>query len=301
MASDGLKIVKIKINGKVVTPQESEYGHPRKFTAEHIDEIENQLREMSLSQFKDYNRAKWTAKQWLEEYEIDELFRAISSYRYQQEIRRKLQKLRKRAKQIRDAIAEMLVDIPKGVGITTKDLILESPKIIRILVECGYSDIYHPNAIKFIHSQIRRIVDKDYKLYQGCEFIQSLPMPISSGTASYAGVAESTTVAEALVDLKRKKPTLTREWVNCTEEQLRKVIELDYKRRMGSIKSLASRSQRYGMPFNAEELLKKIIEREPPSEWRDKMIKLIEEEMRKNPHSVKQIQQKEEQEKEKWK
>jgi hypothetical protein len=89
--------------------------------------------------------------------------------------------------------------VPQGKGITTKDLILESHQVIRILVECGYSDIYHPYAMKFIHGQIRRIIYKDYEQYSGVQFFASLPMPIKSGTASYAASVRGTTIADAAV------------------------------------------------------------------------------------------------------
>jgi hypothetical protein len=272
----------------------------RYLTAEQREELREKLYQEGFERVEK-RMENWTIKDWWEDYKWETLMNDLRNQEELELYKQNLQKLKKRGKEVRDALAKRLADVPKGEGITTKDLILESHKIIRILVECGYSDIYHPYAVNFIHSQIRRIIKKDWELYPGCETIHSLPIPISSGSASYAGVAEGTTIASALVDLKRKKPTLTRAWVNCTQEQIRKVIELDYKRRMGIIKSMAQFSERVDMPFNPEETYKQLIEEERPSVWRDEMIKLIEEERRKNPHNKKLEEEKDKQEREKWK
>jgi hypothetical protein len=91
-------------------------------------------------------------------------------------------------------------------------------------------------------------------------------------------------------------------WVNCTSWQLEKVIELDYRRRMGHVKSLARILEWQKRPLDENnEIIKQMLEHEPRSEWRDRMIKLIEEEKRKNPKNAEQEQQKDAQEREKWK
>jgi predicted secreted protein len=272
----------------------------RYLTPEKREELEEKLDRESYERHKK-GMENWTIRDWWEDYKWETLTSDLRNLEEVELHKQNLLKLRKRGKEIRDALAKRLAEVPKGEGITTKDLILESHKVIRILVECGYSDIYHPYALRFIHSQIKRITTKDWELYPGCETIQSLPIPITSGVASYAGITESTTIATALADVKRKKPTLTRAWVNCTHEQIKKVVELDYKRRMGIIKSMARFSERVDMPLNTEELEKQLIEKEPRSVWRDEMIKLIEEEKRKNPHNRKLEEEKDKQEREKWK
>lgn len=271
-----------------------------RLTEEQKQELQERLDRESFERVKK-GRQNWTLKDWWEDYKWEDITDDLRNCEEMEIYKQNTQKLKKRAKEIRDALAKRLADVPKGEGITTKDLILESHKIIRILVECGYSDIYHPYAVRFIHSQIRRIIEKDWELYPGCETINSLPTPITSGSASYAAVVEGTTRATALADMKRKKPTLTRAWVNCTEEQFNKAIELDYKRRMGVVKSVARDSESFGLPLDLERTYKKLIEKEPRSIWRDKMIKLIEEEKRKNPHNKKLEEERDKQELEKWK
>jgi hypothetical protein len=64
---------------------------------------------------------------------------------------------------------------------------------------------------------------------------------------------------------------------------------------------MARFSERVDMPLETEELEKQLIEKEPRSVWRDEMIKLIEEEKRKNPHNRKLEEEKDKQEREKWK
>jgi hypothetical protein len=276
-------------------------------TPEEQEELDAKMRN-GFSERWDRGRKNWSLRDWWEDYKYEVYQTDIRNTQEVEMYRENLRKLRKRAREIRDTLAERLAKVPQGEGITTKDLILESHKLIRILVECGWSDIYHPYAVKFIHRQIRRIIYKDYKLYPGVEFFGSLPMPVKSGTASYAASVRGTTIANVYVEInawhgrrKTAPPTMTRAWFNCTEEQFRKVIELDYKRRMGVVKSVAWFYNALNKPFDMEEALKELIEKEPRSVWRDEMIKLIEEEKRKNPHNRKLEEEKDKQEREKWK
>jgi hypothetical protein len=277
------------------------------------DEQERELQdELSV---QDYERVQkgmenWTMRDWWEEYKSYMLQDDLHNEWEKEYFNKCTQKLKKRSKEIRDVLAKRLAELPEGEGITTKDLILESPRLIRILVECGYSDIYHPRVLTFIHSQIKRLVRKEWKLYTGIETIESLPISMFSSSAdtahiSPASITESMSVAVALVGLrhqeKRRNPTLTAAWFNCTEEQIMKVIENDYKRRMGLIKSLARTAEMFKMPLRLEEVYKQLIEKEPRTVWRDAMIKLVEEENRKNPLNQKLEEKRNEQEREKWK